>query len=86
MSKGNFGLEWGGKEGGREGRREGGMEGGGEVGISGAFLSSSMNEWDRQSHSITVHMHRHSPCFYCSTILTTQPKPAIQHAHLRPLL
>lgn len=31
-------------------------------------------------------MHRHSPCFYCSTTLTTQPTPAIQHAHLGPLL
>lgn len=31
-------------------------------------------------------MHRHNPRFYCSTTFTTQPKPAIQHAHLRPLL
>lgn len=41
-------------------------------------------EWVSSSEYV-VHMHRHSLCFYCSTI-TTQPKPAVQHAHLRPPL
>lgn len=63
-----------------------GVRVGGGVGVLGAFLSSSMNEWDRQSHSIRFTCTDTVPVFYCSTILTTQPKPAIQHAHLRPLL